>query len=164
MVLHLISQWNGTSLPPEPVFKTWDSKCLALIAQMVRAFGVNPEVGGSSPSQVETFSVSKNFWLFHKNIPWGFENECCCPHTVNISNVNFTSKIYKIVLHLIPQWHRQLVLVGLSCGACSRDSTGEWLFCCTYSTSRKLCTQFVLCLCFVVVNSLAPGRFQFNFM
>ena len=41
--------------------KTWDSKCLAVIAQVVRAFGMNPNVGGSSLSQVETFSVSKTF-------------------------------------------------------------------------------------------------------
>ena len=33
--------------------------CLALIAQLVRAFGMNPKVGGSSPPQAETFSVSK---------------------------------------------------------------------------------------------------------
>ena len=32
--------------------KTWDSKCLALIAQMVRAFDMNPKVGGSSPAHV----------------------------------------------------------------------------------------------------------------
>ena len=45
------------------VKKTWDSKCLALIAQMVRAFGMNPKIGGSSPPQVETFSVSKTLTL-----------------------------------------------------------------------------------------------------
>ena len=38
-------------------------KCLALIAQMVRAFGMNPKVGSSSPPQVETFSVSKTLTL-----------------------------------------------------------------------------------------------------
>ena len=38
--------------------KTWDSKCLALIAQQVRAFGINPKLWGSSPPQDETFSVS----------------------------------------------------------------------------------------------------------
>ena len=39
---------------------TWESKCLALIAQMVsRAFGMNPKVGGSSTPSVEIFSVSK---------------------------------------------------------------------------------------------------------
>ena len=37
--------------------KTWDSKCLALIAQMVRALGMNPRNGGSSPPQVETITV-----------------------------------------------------------------------------------------------------------
>ena len=51
------------SLPPEPVFKAWDSKCLALIAQMVRAFGMNPKVGGLSPSQVEAFTVLKTLTL-----------------------------------------------------------------------------------------------------
>ena len=74
------------------MFKTWDRKCLALITQMVRAFDMNPMVGGSSPLQVETFSVSKHCH-FHKNIRSCDENECFCPRTVNISNVNFTSQI-----------------------------------------------------------------------
>ena len=43
--------------------RTRDSKCLALIAQVVRAFGMNPMVGGSSPPQVETFSVPKTSTL-----------------------------------------------------------------------------------------------------
>ena len=46
--------------------KPWDSKCLALIAQMVRTVDMNPKVGGSSPSQVETFSVSKTLTLSQK--------------------------------------------------------------------------------------------------
>ena len=33
---------------------------------MVRAFGMNPKVGGSSPFQVETFSASKNFDPFSR--------------------------------------------------------------------------------------------------
>ena len=70
--------------------KTWDSKGVSLIAQMVRAFGMNPKVGGWSPPQVETFAVSKPFGHFHKNI----KNECGCPGTVSISNVNSTSKIF----------------------------------------------------------------------
>ena len=74
------------------VWKTWGSKCLALIAYQFWAFGMNPTVGGSSPPQVETFSVSK-LWHFHKNTRSCVENECCCPRAVNISNVNFTSKI-----------------------------------------------------------------------
>ena len=61
--------------------RTCDSKCLALITQVVRAFGM--KVGGSSPPQDETFSVSKISTLSQEWI----ENECCCPRTVNISNV-----------------------------------------------------------------------------
>ena len=53
---------------------------------------MNPKVGGSSPPQVETFSVSKTH--FHKNTRSCVENECCCPRTVNISNVNFTSNYF----------------------------------------------------------------------
>ena len=41
----------------------WDSKCVALIAQVFRAFGMNPKVGGLSPPQVETFSVSKSLTI-----------------------------------------------------------------------------------------------------
>ena len=43
--------------------KTWDSKCLVLIAQVIKAFGLNTKVMGSSPPQVETFSVSKTLAL-----------------------------------------------------------------------------------------------------
>ena len=41
--------------------KTWDSKC-----QMVRAFLMNPKIGGSSLSQVDTLSVIKNFSQGHQ--------------------------------------------------------------------------------------------------
>ena len=30
-------------------YKKWDNKCLALISQIVRAFGMNPKVGDSNP-------------------------------------------------------------------------------------------------------------------
>ena len=43
--------------------ETLGRKCLALIAQMVRVFGMNPNVGDSNPPQVETFSVSKALTL-----------------------------------------------------------------------------------------------------
>ena len=43
--------------------KAWNSKCLALINQVVRTFGMNLKVGGWSPPQVETFSVSKTLTL-----------------------------------------------------------------------------------------------------
>ena len=43
--------------PSEQVFKTWDIKCLALIAQMVREFRMNPKVnwGFESPSDRDIF-------------------------------------------------------------------------------------------------------------
>ena len=69
-------------------------KCLALIAQYVTAFGMNPKVGGSSPPQGETFSVSK-LWHFHKKARSCVENECCRSRTVNNSNVSLTSKMTK---------------------------------------------------------------------
>ena len=33
-------------------------------------------------------------WFFRNNIRSCVENECCCPCTVDTTNVNFTSKIY----------------------------------------------------------------------
>ena len=42
---------------------TWESKCLAVIAQVVRIFDMNPKIGGSSPPQVESFSFSKSSTL-----------------------------------------------------------------------------------------------------
>ena len=36
--------------------------------------------------------LSQKFWHFHKNTRSCVENECCCPRTVNISNVKFTLK------------------------------------------------------------------------
>ena len=68
-----VNIWNVNfipkiSKPPEPVLKkTWNSECLALIAQMVRAFGMNPKVGGSSPPQVETISVTKTLTLWQEH-------------------------------------------------------------------------------------------------
>ena len=63
-----------------------DNKCLALKAQVVIAFCMNPKVEGfDSPSGRDIF--------FHKNIRSSADNEYCCPCTVNISNVNFTLKI-----------------------------------------------------------------------
>ena len=55
---------------------TWDNICLASIAQVVGAFGMNSKIGGSSPPQVETCSFSK-FRHFHKNIRSWVENQCC---------------------------------------------------------------------------------------
>ena len=82
---------------------TRESKCLALIAQWVRAFGMNPKFGGSGLPQVETFCVSKTLTLSQEN-----PLVCRCPRIVNISNVNFTSKI--------PMWIR---VIYSPCGSVS---------------------------------------------
>ena len=48
--------------------------------------------------------LSLHFRHFHKNIRSWVENECCCPRTLNIPNVNFTSKmaIYILMSSQIP--------------------------------------------------------------
>ena len=51
------------SIPPKPAFKTWDSKCVSLIAQMVRAFGMNPKVGGFESLSGRDIQVSKKLTL-----------------------------------------------------------------------------------------------------
>ena len=60
--------------------KTWDNKCLVLMAQMVRSFGMNPKIGGSSPPQVETFSVSKTLPLSQEH------------PSVRVSNMNAAAR------------------------------------------------------------------------
>ena len=66
-----------------------DNWCLALIAQIVRAFSMNPKVGVRVPPRSSHF-LSQKLWHFHKNIRSCVENEYCCQRTVNSSNVNFT--------------------------------------------------------------------------
>ena len=60
-----------------PCSKSWDSKCLALIAQIVRAFGMNPEVGVRVCLRSRHF-LSQKLWHFPRNIRSCVENECCC--------------------------------------------------------------------------------------
>ena len=42
---------------------TRDSKCLVLVTQIAKVFDMNPTLGCSSPSQVETFSMSETLTL-----------------------------------------------------------------------------------------------------
>ena len=83
--------WIANFVPTHTYIHTYIHTYMYI--HMVRAFGMNPKVGDSSPPQAEIFSVSKTLTL-HKNIRSCVENECYCPRTVNNSNVNFTSKIY----------------------------------------------------------------------
>ena len=79
------------------------SKCLALIAQVVRSFGMSPKVGGfESPSGRDNFCL-KN-WHFHKNSRSCVENECCCPRTVIYLKTTHThTNIYIYILSTIYQ-------------------------------------------------------------
>ena len=103
--------WIRRSIRPEPVLKTWDSKSLALIAQMVRAFGINPKVVVRVPLRSRHF-LSQKLWQFHKNIRSCVENEYCCMRTVNMSNVNFTLK------NVIYIMERPCLIVGLEWATC----------------------------------------------
>ena len=62
--------------------RTKDSKCLALIAQVVRAFGMNSKVWGLSPSKVEIFSVSKS--LIQKS-------------TYDVLQVQYLTQVLKVI-------------------------------------------------------------------
>ena len=105
---------------------TWDGKCLAPIAQMVRAFGMNTNIGDWSPPQVDTrHYLSQNLWHFHKNIRSCVWNKCCCPRTFKISNVNFTSRNYRLLHPYTPNryWHYILFFKHFNqqtniCGKC----------------------------------------------
>ena len=54
--------------------QTWDDKCLALIAQMVRVFGMNPKIGVRVPISLSFFLCQK-LRHFHQNISSWVENE-----------------------------------------------------------------------------------------
>ena len=78
--------------------KTWDSKCLALIAQLGHSAWIR-RLGVRVPLRSRHF-LSQKLWRFHKNICSCVERECCYPRTINISNVNFASEILSCSLML----------------------------------------------------------------
>ena len=53
---------------------TWESKCLALIAQVVRAFGMNPKVTVSSPPQVSKFLTLLQEYPLVRKLPRATRN------------------------------------------------------------------------------------------
>ena len=61
---------------------------MALTAQVLWAFGMNPKVGGSRPLRSRHF-LSLNLRHFHKNIRSWVKIEWWCSRPVNISNVNY---------------------------------------------------------------------------
>ena len=72
---------------------TWDSKCLALIAQVAQLQHLAwiQRLGVWVPLRSRYFLYLK-LRHFHKNIRSWVEKAYCCPGTVNISNVSFTTK------------------------------------------------------------------------
>ena len=70
---------------------TWDSKYLALVAQVIWAFGMNPKIGGSSPSGVETLSVSKKTSTLSREYPFVSRKWMLLP--AHISDVNFSTNL-----------------------------------------------------------------------
>ena len=93
-----ISKVNFTSkisAPPETVFKNMGQQMSGpeRLNRLEHSAWIR-RLGGSSPPQVETFSVSKALTLSQEQLLC-VENECCGPRTVNISNVNFTRFVGK---------------------------------------------------------------------
>ena len=85
--------------------KTLDGKCLALIAQMIRAFGVNRKVGGSSPPQVETYSVSKNFGTYTRtSVRVSKKNAVAHPHLTFQMLILLKNTLYSITAIMVPHW------------------------------------------------------------
>ena len=102
------------SIPPGPVLKNMGQQMSGPDCSIGYSIRMNPKVGGSSPSLVETFSVSK-IWHFHKNTRSCVENECCCPRTVIVSNVNFTSEIHPNSAQKVCLLH-EIQCVANTCG------------------------------------------------
>ena len=92
-----ISNANFTSkiyIPPKPVFKTWDSKRLALIAQMVRAFGMARRLGVRFPFRAKIFCL-KNFDTFTRTSVPVSKTNVVAHAQLKIQNITVLRK-YKI--------------------------------------------------------------------
>ena len=69
---------------------------MAILAQWLEHSAWIAKLGFEFPSHPPSQTprsrhfLSQKLWHFHKNIRPCVENECYCPRTVNISNVNFT--------------------------------------------------------------------------
>ena len=89
--------------------KTWDSKCMVLIAQMVREFGMNPKVEGSSPP-----SKSLNHSIIWPRYQWSFD---VCKHTAMVKMPRVYICIYIYFLFQIYSYR-----VNHSVTLCSHDA------------------------------------------
>ena len=62
--------------------------------------------------------LSQKLWYFHKKICSCVENECRCVHRVNISNVNFTSKLCLLLSIMLWMKINELILAGWEVPSC----------------------------------------------
>ena len=91
-----ISNVNFTSrisTLPEPVFKNMGQQMSGPDSSIGWSIRHESEGWGFKSLSGRDIILSQKLWHIHKNTHLCVENECCCPCTVNISNVNFTSKI-----------------------------------------------------------------------
>ena len=70
---------------------------------MVRAFGMYPNIVGSSPPRAEKFLFQK-LWHFHTSIRSWVEHECCYLHTVGIQMYLYKQNICMIQWHVDRMW------------------------------------------------------------
>ena len=86
-------------------------RLVAIAMYYVGAFGINPKVVVRVPLRWRPF-LSQKLRHFHENIRSCVENECCFPRTVNISNINFTSKyLYHQIQYSKPWDSKCLALI-----------------------------------------------------
>ena len=102
------------SIPPEPVFKTWTANIWPRERKWLEHSAWIRRLGVRVPLRLRHF-LSRKLWHFHKNIRSCVETKCCCPRTLNISNINFTLKLsfpdirlcfiifiwYKLYMHMV---------------------------------------------------------------
>ena len=123
--------------------KTWDRKCLALIAQMVRAFGMNPKVGGSSPVLVETFSVSKTFTLSQEH-PFVCRKWMLVPaHSSHFKILALLKKNTPCVIYVL----RNFIFINVKIVPflrCSFFNKPSWNLLCGYCSSDSLSIRLII--------------------
>ena len=84
-----ITELKFKSIQPESVFKYMGQQMSD--PDSSGGWSIRLESGGWGFEPPQVSSIKK--WHFHKNIRSCVENDCGCPRTVNISNVNITSKL-----------------------------------------------------------------------
>ena len=72
--------------------------------------------------------LSQKLWHFHRNTRSFVKNKCCCPRTVNISNVNFTLKNIYTARASVQNMGQQMSGPDSSIGKSIRHESQGWGF------------------------------------